>query len=297
MACNYDMSVEAYARCCKPSGRQDMPAVSVIIPTYNEEQHIGACLESLLNQTHPSYEVIVVDDGSMDRTVEVVKRFEGVRLFHQDHRGPGQARNLGAEYAQGEILVFVDADMSFAPDFIERLIQPIHEGKAIGTNTKEEYVANLDNRWALCWNINRNTPIGHVLPEDFPDEWWVMRAIRREDFLLVGGYDNTGYEDDESPIRKLGIKARAAPGAVCYHNNPASLREVFASARWIGKSQQAPKTFLNLLRHTPPWSLKNSVKRTIRYRNPFFPIFKVVFDFGILNGIISAWLFPQKHWK
>ena len=99
---------------------QSEPEVSVIIPAYNEEQYIGACLESLLNQTHPSYEAIVVDDGSTDRTVEVIRSFNGVRLLRQDHSGPGGAYNLGAQHARGDILVFVDAGMTFVPDFICR---------------------------------------------------------------------------------------------------------------------------------------------------------------------------------
>src|SRR3989344_8477717 len=125
--------------------------VSVIIPVYNEEKVIQYCLESLKNQTFRDMEIIVVDDGSTDRTQELVK---GVMLLIQDHKGPGEARNFGAKQAKGEILVFVDADMTFDKDFIKELIKPIITEKSKGTFSKDEKVSNWDNIWAKCWNIN-----------------------------------------------------------------------------------------------------------------------------------------------
>ena len=98
--------------------------VSVIIPAYNEEGDIELCLKSLKNQSRKKIEVIVVDDGSTDRTVEIVKEHK-VKLLKQNHGGPGAARNRGAKQAKGEILIFIDADMHFPKDYIKNLIAPI----------------------------------------------------------------------------------------------------------------------------------------------------------------------------
>ena len=90
--------------------------VTVIIPTYNEEKVIEACLESLSKQTLKDAEIIVVDDGSTDETINIlqkVRKSRGVKIFKQKHKGPGAARNLGVRRAKGEVLVFVDADMTF----------------------------------------------------------------------------------------------------------------------------------------------------------------------------------------
>src|SRR3989344_202368 len=103
--------------------------VSIIIPTYNEEKTIANCLKSIKNQTYKPVEVIVVDDGSTDKTVEIIKKCQmsnvKCQILRQHHLGPGPARNLGAKYAEGEILVFVDADMTFDKKFVKDLIQPI----------------------------------------------------------------------------------------------------------------------------------------------------------------------------
>ncbi|MBO8852354.1 glycosyltransferase family 2 protein, partial [Staphylococcus aureus] len=82
-------------------------------PTYNEEENIRECLRTIFDQSINNYEVIVVDDGSTDKTVDIIKEFKNVKVFSENHKGAGAARNLGAKKANGDIFVFVDADMSF----------------------------------------------------------------------------------------------------------------------------------------------------------------------------------------
>lgn len=270
--------------------------VSVIIAAYNEAECIGECLESLSTQTHPSYEVIVADDGSTDETPEIARRFAS-RVLNGDHVGPGVARNNAVAHASGEMLVFVDADMSFHPEFIERLVEPINRFGVVGTFTKEEYVRNWDNPWARCWTINCGLPDRKRHPADYPDTDPVFRAIRRGDFLAVGGYDDMGYSEDHSLSRKLGRSAVHAPGAICYHNNPATLKDVYLSARWFGRGDQISKDWKTIVRHTLPFSLKTGLTRAIRRRNAHYPVFQLVYDFGVLVGMIQRRLGPGKHVK
>src|SRR4030067_2885578 len=105
--------------------------ISTIIPAYNEEDMIKSCLETLKKQSYSPVEIIVVDDGSLDSTRKIIEDFSSIKLLTQNHKGPGPARNLGASVAKGEILVFVDADMTFDRNFIRDLVKPIIEGKAI----------------------------------------------------------------------------------------------------------------------------------------------------------------------
>ena len=107
------------------------PIVSIIIPAYNEEKDIGKCINSLLKQSCKRSEIIIVDDGSTDKTREIVKSFKGIRLIEGLHKGPGFSRNLGSRQAKGEILVFVDADMIFDKDYIKNLINPILKNESI----------------------------------------------------------------------------------------------------------------------------------------------------------------------
>jgi len=179
-----------------------LPFVSVNIPAYNEEKFIGACLESLTNQTYPSYEVIVVDDGSTDKTVSIIQQFVAkdprFKLVHQNHGGEAVARNCAAQHSKGEILCFLDADLAFAPDFIEKLIAPVLDDTAIGTFSREEYVKNYDNPWARSWNLNDGMLTAKRHPDDFPYEDTTFRAMRKSTFDSVGGFSSKGSGDDKT---------------------------------------------------------------------------------------------------
>ncbi len=270
--------------------------VSVIIAAYNEAGCLEDCLATITRQSHPSYEVIVVDDGSTDGTAEIAGRFP-VQVLLRPHLGPGLARNSAVPYSSGEILVFVDADMSFHSEFLVRLVEPIKRARAPGTFTKEEYVANNDNPWARCWTINCGLPYGRRHPADYPDENPVFRAIRRRAFLSIGGYDDLGYSEDHSISRKLGRVAVHAPGAVCYHNNPSTLKDVYLSARWYGRGDQIRPDFGTFLRHTPPFSLKDGLTRAVRHGSVHYPIFKLVYDIGVLAGMGQRLRCPTRHVK
>lgn len=103
-------------------GKQNKPAsFSVIIPTYNEEQYIGACLKSLLNQTNKPDEIIVVDNNSTDDTVKIVKSFSGVKLLKEARQGQLYARKFGFDNAKSDILATIDADCIALPHWSETL--------------------------------------------------------------------------------------------------------------------------------------------------------------------------------
>ena len=86
--------------------------VSFVVPMYNAYKYIGDCIESILSQgiEQSRYEIIVIDDGSIDNGVEVVKRYGFVRYYRQDNKGQSSARNKGIELARGKYLCFIDSD-------------------------------------------------------------------------------------------------------------------------------------------------------------------------------------------
>lgn len=98
-----------------------MPSLmSVIIPAYNAERFIGQAIQSVLDQTYCCHEIIVVEDGSTDRTKEVLKRFDGtIHCLYQKNKGPSAARNAGIKAAQGEFICFLDADDLWTPEKLE----------------------------------------------------------------------------------------------------------------------------------------------------------------------------------
>lgn len=277
--------------------------ISVIIPIYNEEKVIAACLESLSLQTKQVHEVIVVDDGSTDRSLETVHHtdalIKNIKVFTQSHLGPGAARNRGAKKATGEILVFVDSDMTFSPDFIKVLIDPIERGKTTGTFTKEEYVSNWENVWARCWNFNQRLIDKRRIPKEYPDTAPVFRAILKKEFDKVGGYtEGVGWTDDWTLSEKLGYKSTST-NAICYHANPSSLGEVFFHASWIGKNQFISKNFffglISAIRYSPIFSFTTGLFKSVLYKEPLFFIFKLVYDLGIEYGIVKSFLSKNRN--
>jgi len=99
-----------------------MPKISVIIPTYNREKTIASSIKSVLNQTFQDFEIIVIDDGSRDQTIEVVRNYQKkdkrIKLFclNKNSGGPVEPRNIGIENSQGEYIAFLDSDDLYLPD-------------------------------------------------------------------------------------------------------------------------------------------------------------------------------------
>jgi glycosyltransferase involved in cell wall biosynthesis len=97
------------------------PEVSVIIPTYNRRAMLPEAIDSVLAQSRPTFELIVIDDGSTDGTLEDLTRLgEKIRLSRIDHRGPAAARNCGVALARAPLLAFLDSDDLWAPSKLER---------------------------------------------------------------------------------------------------------------------------------------------------------------------------------
>lgn len=281
--------------------------VSVIIPVYNEEKTVKECLASLAVQTYKNVEIIVIDDGSTDSSILKIKKQiakihsknKKYKIIHQNHFGPAVARNLGASRAKGDILVFVDADMTFEKAFIKRLVEPIDEGRTKGTFTKEEFVSNWDRVWARCWNYNAGIFDNCRIPNNYPDTSPVFRAIRKSEFNKVGGFDAIGFTDDWTLSRKLGYKADDAPGAICYHRNPDSLFETYRQARWIGKNEfisgSLIRKMFNVIRYSLFMQLFRGFYISVKTGELLCIPFQLVFGFGINVSILGSILGEQKN--
>jgi len=277
--------------------------VSIIIPTFNEAEVIGDCLQSLLKQTYQDLEIIIVDDGSNDNSKLKIQNskldfeYQNFLFLEQEHKGAGAARNLGAKYAKGEILVFVDADMTFDKDFVKKLVDPIIKGKSKGTFSKEEYVSNWENIWAKCWSINEGWAEKRRHPKNYANKQKVFRAILRKEFIKVNGFTPGGYNDDWSLSDKLGYLATEAKGARFYHKNPSSISEIFQHAKWVGKREYKLGFFgkiFAIFRSLLPFSILIGFYKFILTGEPLFVIFKIIYDFSLFIGILELILLGKK---
>lgn len=128
------------------------PKVSLIVPVYNGERYIDDCMRSVLGQTYPSVEVVVVDDGSTDRTACVLEKYAHnpkVRIVKRANGGLSAARNSGVAAATGDWVVFVDVDDTIHPELIERMLAVpgrdscdvlIYDWRNVSPSEKDEFV-------------------------------------------------------------------------------------------------------------------------------------------------------------
>ena len=129
--------------------------ISIIIPAYNSELTLSRCLNSLVEQTNKDFEVVIVDDGSIDKTYEIISSFFlklDIRYYYQKNSGVSAARNLGIEMSNSEYLCFLDADDYYEPNFIEEFLLAINpkydiyigEYNVIGNNKfyNDKYILN-----------------------------------------------------------------------------------------------------------------------------------------------------------
>ena len=144
--------------------------VSVILPVYNVEKYIKKCMESLISQTLKEIEIICVDDGSVDGTLEALKEYENldnVTVITQENAGAGAARNKGISYAKGEYLSFLDADDIFEKDMLEVAYNKAVEDKAdmVVFNSDQYYEETQEYKkadWTLRYaKIPPYTPFKH----------------------------------------------------------------------------------------------------------------------------------------
>lgn len=104
-----------------------IPLISVIIPTYNRADSLGNAIESVVNQTYPNIQLIVVDDGSTDETPALSKRYENVEYILQAHGGQGKARNNGLKHARGTYIASLDSDDMWCHSFIGKSIAKLEQ--------------------------------------------------------------------------------------------------------------------------------------------------------------------------
>ena len=145
-----------------------VPLVSIITPCYNSERWISETLESALNQTWPNKEMIVVDDGSSDRSFEIARSFEprGVKVIKQENSGASVARNRALQDAQGDYIQYLDADDLLAPDKIELQINRL---------SREESGRIAACAWARFYDEPENGEfvVDSLWKDHSPVEWLV----------------------------------------------------------------------------------------------------------------------------
>jgi glycosyltransferase involved in cell wall biosynthesis len=192
------------------------PLVSVEMVTYNAEQYIGRAIESVLAQTYRNFELLIVDDGSTDRTRDVVSRYKDsrVRYIHQEHRNAASVRNRAIQEARGEYILCVDSDDFVSVDYLEKMVMcaqkeaaadfyypsrlTLVDGEGNPSGQSWEYLGFSDNRELPAFLFaNGYSPIPNP-----------GSLIRKALFERIGGYEDLDTVEDFVFLCRNALKIR-----------------------------------------------------------------------------------------
>ncbi|MDI3408037.1 bifunctional polysaccharide deacetylase/glycosyltransferase family 2 protein [Streptomyces cavernicola] len=231
--------------------REIRDPVTVLVPAYNEEAGIGGTLRSLLASTHRQLQIIVIDDGSSDRTVEIAHEYADrdprVQVICQPNAGKAAALNHGLKYARCPYVVMVDSDTVFEADAIERLVQPLAHPAvgAVSGNTKVGNRRRFLGRWQhleYVFGFNLDRRMFEVL-ECMTTVPGAIGAFRLDALMGVGGLsEDTLAEDTDLTMAlwRAGWRVVYEETAIAWTEVPTSLRQLWRQRyRWCYGTLQA----------------------------------------------------------
>lgn len=226
-----------------PAIPPDPPMFSVVVCSFNADRTMEPCLQSLQDLPYPNYEVIVVNDGSTDRTLEIARKYEGgrIRVIDQRNMGLSAARNVGIEAARGEIVAYTDSDCVVDPDWLTYLAYKFRDGfKAVGG---PNFPPPED---ALVPSVVAVSPGGptHVLLNDDVAEHvpGCNMAFEKSVLQEINGFDvlYTAAGDDVDlcwRLQNAGYPIGFSPVAVVWHFRRNTVRAYLKQQMGYGKAE------------------------------------------------------------
>jgi GT2 family glycosyltransferase len=223
--------------------RKRWPKVSVVVCAYNAADTLEDCLGSLERLNYPNYEVVLVNDGSKDRTPEIANAHPSVRTIDvYPNAGLSNARNVGAHAATGQIVAYCDADVRVDPEWLTYLVQPFVNDDVVGSGGPN--VVPADDPWmAQCVARAPGGPT-HVLLDDRTAEHvpGCNMAFDRSALLSIGGFNAVFLRagDDVDVCWRLqakGWRIGFAPAALVWHHHRASIKAYWRQQIGYGEGE------------------------------------------------------------
>ncbi|HXP31235.1 MAG TPA: glycosyltransferase [Stellaceae bacterium] len=218
------------------------PRVSVVVCAYDAERTMEACLAALEKLNYPDYEVIVVNDGSTDRTLEIAERFGFCRIISQPNMGLSAARNVGAEAATGEIVAYTDSDCVADPDWLTYLIAKMESADLVACGGPN-FPPPEDSLVPAAVAVSPGGPTHVLLSDDVAEHIaGCNMAFRREVLLRLGGFDPVfrAAGDDVDicwRFQDAGYTIGFSPAAVVWHFRRNTVKAYIGQQRGYGKAE------------------------------------------------------------
>jgi len=223
-------------------GSIEWPRVSVVVCTYNGGRWLPGCLEALARVEYPDFEVIVVDDGSSDRSAEIAAGYDVQVVHSQENGGLSSARNLGLEAATGQIVAYLDDDARAESPWLKHLALAFEKGDYAAVGGPNVPPPN-DGFVADCVARAPGGPV-HVLATDEVAEHipGCNMAFRRECLEAIGGFDQryriAGDDVDICwRLQRLGLVIGFTPGAAVWHHRRNSVKTYVKQQYEYGKAE------------------------------------------------------------
>lgn len=194
--------------------------VTVAIPCYNGAEFVGAAIESVLEQTRPADEILIIDDGSTDNSVAIIQQYPVTLVEHVQNKGLATARNTAVSQASSDILIYVDVDATADPTLIETLLSGYTSDQigGVGGQGIESSIHNLADRWRRA-----HATQGHGnQPKQVKHLYGLCMSYRVSVLKEINGFNTqflTNAEDVEIGLRvnEAGYQLQYLPNAKVYH--------------------------------------------------------------------------------
>jgi len=276
-----------------PAVKKTWPKVSVVVCAYNAADTLEDNLRSLERLTYPDYEIILVNDGSKDRTGEIARQHPRVRLIETPNQGLSAARNIGLAEATGEIVAYTDADTRVDPDWLTFLVQPFLRSDVVGSGGPNVVPAD-DPPIAQCIARAPGGPT-HVLLDDRIAEHvpGCNMAFRRDALLSIGGFNPIYLRagDDVDVCWRLqarGWKIGFAASALVWHHHRASIKAYWRQQVGYGEGETW------LMAHHPEKFLDGHMLWHGRIYSPL-PFVRSLWGTRINAGVWGTAAFPSVY--
>ncbi len=252
--------------------------IALYIPCFNAQKTIGVCLEGVLNQSKPADDILVVDDGSTDMTVEIAKKYPVRIIKHAKNLGLAAARNSAIKNTNAEFIASLDSDCQPDKDWLQHLIEGINLPSVAGSGGKV-VEANTSSVFDIWRSVHMQQHWGEVKKVN-PDFLFGSNTLFRRDLLIKAGFYNESYKSNSEDV-DISTRLRKIGYDLIY--------EPLASARHLREDDLG-----SLLNNFWKWNFAFYIEKEF-YKNPAVFALKIKDNIGLANRFLVEDLKNKRH--